>query len=86
MLLLPNAFLRRPAKPQQFQTVNIPPSWNGIPVPFRLLTKSLSAQRMPVHVWTINTAAEAERLWDAGVCGIISDDPAVIIAARDARF
>ena len=86
MLLLPNAILRRPAKPQQFQTVNIPPSWNGIPVPFRLLTKSLSAQRMPVHVWTINTAAEAERLWDAGVCGIISDDPAVIIAARDARF
>lgn len=86
MRLLPPAFLRRPAKPQQFHTVNIPPRWNGLPVPFRLLTRSLQAQCIPVHVWTINEAAQAERLWDAGVCGIISDDPAVIIAARNARF
>ena len=84
--LLPNAFLRRAATPQQFQTVNIPPTWNGLPVPFRLLTRSLQAQRIPVHVWTINTAAEAERLWDVGVCGIISDDPATIMRARDTRF
>ena len=84
--LLPNALLRRAATPQQFQTVNIPPTWNGLPVPIRLLTRSLQAQRIPVHVWTINTAPEAERLWDAGVCGIISDDPAVIITARDGRF
>lgn len=84
--LLPNAFLRRAATPKQFQTVNIPPTWNGLPVPFRLLTRSLKPQRIPVHVWTINTAEEAERLWDAGVCGVISDDPAVIIAARNARF
>ena len=84
--LLPSAFLRRAGGPQQFQTVNIPPSWYGLPVPFRLLTRSLRAQRIPVHVWTINTEAEAERLWDAGVSGIISDDPAVILRARDARF
>lgn len=84
--LLPAAFLRRPASAKQFHTVNIPPTWNGLPVPFKLLTRSLAAQRIPVHVWTINTAAQAERLWDAGVCGIISDDPATIIAARDARF
>ncbi|MEO7998414.1 MAG: glycerophosphodiester phosphodiesterase family protein, partial [Gemmatimonadaceae bacterium] len=86
MGLLPRAFLRRPALPQQFQTVNIPPNWNGLPVPMRLLTRSLKSQRIPVHVWTINEVSEAERLWDAGVCGIISDDPATIIKARDARF
>lgn len=86
MRLLPGAFLRRPCAAQQFQTVNIPPRWNGIPIPFRLLTRSLATQRIPVHVWTINTVVEAERLWDAGVSGIISDDPATIIRARDARF
>lgn len=84
--LLPDAFLRRSAPPKQFHTVNIPPTWNGLPVPFRLLTNSLKSQRIPVHVWTINTASEAERLWDRGVCGIISDDPATIIAARNRRF
>jgi glycerophosphoryl diester phosphodiesterase len=35
-----------------------------------------------VHVWTVNSAAEARRLWSLGVQGIISDDPAVILAAR----
>lgn len=84
--LLPAAFMRRPAATKQFHTVNIPPTWNGLPVPFRLLTRSLKSQRIPIHVWTINTAREAERLWDAGVCGIISDDPATIIKARNARF
>lgn len=84
--LLPAAFLGRPAAPRQFQTVNIPPTWKGLPVPFRLLSRSLKPIGMPIHVWTINTAAQAERLWDAGVCGIISDDPATILRARDARF
>lgn len=84
--LLPDAFLRRSAPPKQFHTVNIPPTWKGLPVPFTLLTNSLKAQRIPVHVWTINSAAEAERLWDNGVSGIISDDPALILAARNERF
>ncbi|MBC8087260.1 MAG: hypothetical protein H7Z40_08325 [Phycisphaerae bacterium] len=84
--LLPAAFLHRPAEVREFHTVNIPPTWNGFPVPFRLLSRSLKPVGVPIHVWTINTAKEAERLWDAGVCGIISDDPATIIQARDARF
>lgn len=84
--LLPNAFLMRKAPAKQFHTVNIPPTWNGLPVPFRLLSRSLKPVGVPIHVWTINTARQAERLWNAGVCGIISDDPATIIAARDKRF
>jgi glycerophosphoryl diester phosphodiesterase len=82
MALLPRAFMRRRAAPLQFQTVNIPPTWNGLPVPFRLLSRSLRASGIPIHVWTVNEAQEARRLWRAGVSGIISDDPAVIIEAR----
>jgi glycerophosphoryl diester phosphodiesterase len=34
-------------------------------------------------VWTINDPSHARRLWASGVNGIISDDPALIIAARN---
>jgi glycerophosphoryl diester phosphodiesterase len=37
------------------------------------------------HVWTVNDPARAVRLWARGIRGIISDDPAVILAARE-RF
>lgn len=84
--LLPRAFLGKASPPLPFQTVNIPPTWKGMPVPFRLLTKSLRTTSTPVHVWTINDALTANRLWDAGVSGIISDDPATILRARDQRF
>ena len=83
MALLPRAFLRMASPPLEFQTVNIPPSWRGMPVPFRLLSRSLRNVGVPIHVWTINDAPTARRLWDAGVSGIISDDPAVIMRARD---
>ena len=82
--LLPRAFVGLSAPALEFQTVNIPPTWHGLPVPFAKLVRSLRAGRTPIHVWTINDAAEAHRLWRTGVNGIISDDPAVILAARAA--
>ena len=35
-----------------------------------------------IHVWTVNDAAYALRLWRDGVQGILSDDPQSILAAR----
>jgi glycerophosphoryl diester phosphodiesterase len=35
-----------------------------------------------VHVWTVNEPAEALQLWRDGVQGIISDDPALMLATR----
>jgi glycerophosphoryl diester phosphodiesterase len=40
---------------------------------------------VPVHIWTVNDAADANRLWDLGVTGVITDDPATILAARAGR-
>jgi len=37
------------------------------------------------HIWTVNDPQEAQRLWRLGVQGIISDDPAAILAVRDRR-
>jgi len=36
-----------------------------------------------VHVWTINDTATAKALWDAGVNGVVTDDPAVMLRLRE---
>jgi glycerophosphoryl diester phosphodiesterase len=46
-------------------------------------------RRLAVHVWTIDDAAEIERLLDLGVDGIMTDRPAVlkeVLAGRDLWF
>ncbi len=80
-LLLP-ALLRRSAKPTSFQALCIPPRWHGIPLPVAAITSALRTSGVVTHVWTINDPAHAIRLWKDGVNGIISDDPALMLATR----
>lgn len=51
-----------------------------VPTP-RFVAAAHRAAR-PVHVWTVNEAERAGRLWDRGVNGIISNFPAVMQTAR----
>jgi glycerophosphoryl diester phosphodiesterase len=37
---------------------------------------------IPIHVWTIDDPATAQRLWDAGATGIITNVPDKILAQR----
>ncbi len=78
---LPAALLRRSIQPS-FDALCIPPSHHGIPVPIGALVRSLRGSHTVTHVWTINDPAYAQRLWQKGVNGIISDDPAAILAVR----
>jgi glycerophosphoryl diester phosphodiesterase len=80
-LVLP-ALLRRRLGAPPFQALFIPPRWNGIPVPIAALARSLRGSGTVIHVWTINDPADAIGLWNVGVQGIVSDDPATILAAR----
>lgn len=80
-LLLP-ALLRRNVKSTSFQALCIPPRWHGIALPIAALTCSLRTSGVVTHVWTINDPAHAIRLWADGVNGIISDDPALMLATR----
>ena len=78
---MPAALLRRSIKPS-FDALFIPPSHHGIPVPIGALVRSLRGSNAVTHVWTINDPVYAQRLWQKGVNGIISDDPAAILAVR----
>ncbi len=83
-LLVP-ALLRRRAAPSWYRALCIPPVYKGIPVPIPSLARATRPYGVVTHVWTVNDPSYAQRLWRQGVNGIISDDPALILAARTAR-
>jgi glycerophosphoryl diester phosphodiesterase len=78
-LLLWRAVLRVPVARVDFRVMCIPPSHRGIPLPVGGYARVLAPLGVPVHVWTIDDPAEAERLRRRGVRGIISNDPGVLI-------
>ena len=80
--LLPRAILRMTAPHVGFAFMAIPPWHMGIPVPVGGLVACTRAAGAPVHVWTVNDASTAERLWNVGVSGIITDDPALLLPLR----
>ena len=80
--LLPRALLGLRNRPVGWRALCIPPRWHGLPVPITALARSLRGSGAVCHVWTINDAAHALRLWRGGVQGVISDDPALILRTR----
>ncbi len=65
-----------------FQAMCIPRFFRGLPLPIAGFARLMAASGGPVHVWTVNDRNEARALWRAGVSGIISDDPAAMLAER----
>jgi glycerophosphoryl diester phosphodiesterase len=53
--------------------VQIPPRHGRIPLVDRVFLAATRGLGLPVHVWTVNEAAEMRRLLDAGVDGIFTD-------------
>ncbi len=84
-LLLPAA-LGFPIHAPGVDALCIPQAFHGVPLPVAALARSLGATGVLVHIWTVDDAETAGRLWRRGVHGIISNDPAVILAARARVF
>lgn len=80
-LLAPALLRQRIARPW-FQALCIPPVHRGIPVPVAAIARAARPHGVVTHVWTVNSPARAQRLWRQGIQGIISDDPALMLAAR----
>jgi len=80
-LLMPSLLRRRVERPW-YRALCIPPVHRGIPVPIASIVRTTREHGVVTHVWTVNDPAQAQRLWRQGVHGIISDDPALMLAAR----
>jgi glycerophosphoryl diester phosphodiesterase len=81
--LLQATLLGRRVRPT-YAAASLPPRWRGVPLPLAGFARGLRAEGVPLHVWTVDDPAEARRLWAAGVSGIISNDPAVMLPLRAA--
>jgi glycerophosphoryl diester phosphodiesterase len=83
--LIPSALLgARPAKPV-FDVLSLTPRFGGFPIPIVAMAKAAQKVGIATHVWTINDPRVALTYWKAGVTGILTDDPAAMIRARDAK-
>lgn len=82
--LLPRALAGQAPPYLPFAFMAIPTTYAGLPLPVAGFVRATAPHRAPVHCWTINDPREAERLWQAGVTAIITDDPALILPLREA--
>jgi glycerophosphoryl diester phosphodiesterase len=80
--LLMASFLGRAPRALPYEALCIPRWYNGIPVPVPLLARAAGRAGAVTHVWTINSPRVAQSLWQAGVHGIITDDPGPMLDLR----
>jgi glycerophosphoryl diester phosphodiesterase len=80
--LMPRAVFSRAPAALPYQALCIPRWYNGIPVPVAALARVSRAAGVVTHVWTVDDASVAQRLWRTGIQGIITNDPQVMIRAR----
>jgi glycerophosphoryl diester phosphodiesterase len=67
-----------------YRALSVPIRHRGLPVPTRRFVATARKLGCPVHVWTVNHPATAQRLWSRGVAGIVTNVPQVVRGAREA--
>ncbi len=58
-----------------YQALSVPLRYRGLTIPTPSFVAAARDRGCPVHVWTVNDPAVAERLWRAGVAGIVTNFP-----------
>lgn len=58
----------------------VPYRWHGLEVPTPGFVSAAQDVGAAVHVWTVDEPADARRLWERGVSGIVTNDPAAMVA------
>lgn len=84
--LMKQVLLRRRVPPMKYKALCVPLSYNGLPLPVRRFASVAREHDCRVHVWTINDPPVAVSLWNDGINGIITDDPALMLKVRSASY
>lgn len=66
-----------------YDVLSVTPRYGGLPVPVLRMAAAARKAGIATQVWTVNDPALARSLWAGGVAGIITDDPAAILRARE---
>ena len=74
--LLPGSPSRLP-----YQALAIPPRTRGVPIPVMRMAGMARHAGATTHVWTVDDPAQARRYLAGAVNGIITNDPAAILAS-----
>lgn len=61
-----------------FNVVQVPPVWKGVPVVTPRFVRAARKAGVAVQVWTVNDSAEMTRLLDMGVDGLMTDRPSLL--------
>jgi glycerophosphoryl diester phosphodiesterase len=67
------------------QALQVPTAYEGMAIVTAATVTAAHRAGLEVHVWTINDAAEVERLFALGVDGVMSDLPGLVAAAARRR-
>lgn len=78
--LLPGSPRRLP-----YPVLCIPPTWRSLPLPLLRLARMARSAGACTHVWVVDDAEVARRYWNGGVNGIITNDPALMLAVAGRR-
>lgn len=65
-----------------YRLLAVPDRWRGLAVPTARFVRAAHALGAAVHVWTVDDPRLAQKLWRNGVAGIVTNDPAAIVAVR----
>jgi glycerophosphoryl diester phosphodiesterase len=76
------SMLWRAVPPCGYRLLSVPERYRGLVVPTRRFVSAAGRMGCPVHVWTVDQPATAQRLWARGVAGIVTNVPDRIRAAR----
>jgi glycerophosphoryl diester phosphodiesterase len=76
------ALFRRIPERVAYHTMSVPHRHRGLTVPTPRFLRAARNLGCPVHVWTVDDPGVAQRLWAAGVAGIVTNFPDRIAVER----
>jgi glycerophosphoryl diester phosphodiesterase len=69
------ALFRRVPERVAYHTMSVPHRHRGLTVPTPRFLRAARKLGCPVHVWTVDDPAVAQRLWATGISGIVTNFP-----------
>ncbi|MGZ8391258.1 MAG: glycerophosphodiester phosphodiesterase [Gemmatimonadales bacterium] len=78
-----NLAVPSPAIESRYRVLSVPARYRGFRVPTARFIVAARERGCPVHVWTVNDPALAQRLWRDGVAGIVTNFPERMVRSRE---